>query len=62
MLTYSGLLERDTETSVYKDPLSMELVDMIRTILKQSRYRPGVAQRVLEVKVPRFNENGTGWW
>jgi hypothetical protein len=30
--------------------------------VKQSRYRPGVAQRVQEVKVPRFHENGTGWW
>jgi len=29
---------------------------------KQSRYRPGVAQRVPEVKVPRFHDNGTGWW
>jgi hypothetical protein len=33
--------------------------------VKQSRYRPGVAQRVPgseEVKVPRFHDNGTGWW
>jgi hypothetical protein len=27
--------------------------------VKESRYRPGVAQ---EVKVPRFHDNGTGWW
>jgi hypothetical protein len=26
---------------------------------KQSRYKPGVAQKV---KVPRFHDNGTGWW
>jgi hypothetical protein len=31
--------------------------------VKQSRYRPGVAQRVFqEVKVPRLHDNGTGWW
>jgi hypothetical protein len=30
--------------------------------VKQSRYRPGVAQRVPEVTVPRFLDNGTGWW
>jgi len=30
--------------------------------VKQSRYRPGVVQRFHEVKVPIFNDNGTGWW
>jgi hypothetical protein len=30
--------------------------------LKQSRYRLRVAQRFQEVKVPRFLDNGTGWW
>jgi len=30
--------------------------------VKQSRYRPAVAQWVPEVKVPRFRDNGTGWW
>jgi hypothetical protein len=30
--------------------------------VKQSSYRPGVAQRVHEAKVPRFHDNGTGWW
>jgi hypothetical protein len=30
--------------------------------VKQPRYRPGVAQRIPEVKVPRFHENGTGGW
>jgi len=28
--------------------------------VKQSRYRPGVAHP--EVKVPKFHDNGTGWW
>jgi hypothetical protein len=30
--------------------------------VKKSYYRPGVAQRFQEVKVPRFLDNGTGWW
>jgi hypothetical protein len=30
--------------------------------VKQSHYRPGVAQRVPEIKVPRLLDNGTGWW
>jgi hypothetical protein len=30
--------------------------------VKQSWYRPGVAQRVPGSKVPRFHDNGTGWW
>jgi len=34
----------------------------VKVKLKQSRYRPGVAQRVQEVKFPRLHENGTGWW
>jgi aromatic ring-cleaving dioxygenase len=33
----------------------------VKAKVKQSRYRPGVAQRVPEVKVPRFHDNGTGW-
>jgi hypothetical protein len=28
--------------------------------VKEFRYRPGVAQ--MEVKVPRFLDNGTVWW
>jgi hypothetical protein len=34
----------------------------IKVKVKQSRYRPGVAKRVPEVKVPRFHDNGTRWW
>ena len=36
----------------------------IHTIIKvkHSRYRPGVAQSVPGNKVPRFHDNGTGWW
>jgi hypothetical protein len=40
--------------------------DTVRTntiyIYKQPLYRPGVAQRVPGIKVPRFHDNGTGWW
>jgi len=35
----------------------------VKIQIKQSRYRPGVAQRGFqEVKAPRFHDNGTGWW
>ena len=30
--------------------------------VKQPRYRPGVARGFQEVKIPRFHDNGTGWW
>jgi len=30
--------------------------------IKQSRYRPGVAQGFQEVKVPRLRDNGRGCW
>jgi hypothetical protein len=33
-----------------------------RCKVKQSRYRPGVAQRVQEFNVPRFLDSGAGWW
>jgi len=29
---------------------------------KQSRYRPVWPRGFLEVKVPRFHDNGTRWW
>ena len=35
-----------------------KLFDWVK--VNQSRYRPGVAQMVQEVKVPRFHDNGTG--
>jgi hypothetical protein len=34
----------------------------VKAKVKQSHYRAGVAQRVQEVKVPRFHDNGTEWW
>jgi len=30
--------------------------------VNQSHYRPGVPRGFQEVKVPRFRDNGTGWW
>ena len=30
--------------------------------VKQSRYRPEVPRGFQEVKVPKFRDNGTGWW
>jgi hypothetical protein len=38
------------------------VVVVVVVVKKQSRYRPGVAQRVPGIKVPRFLDNGTGWW
>jgi hypothetical protein len=34
----------------------------VKAKVKQSRYRPGVPQRIPGIKVPRFHDNGTGWW
>jgi len=38
----------------------MDLINVAqyRVKVKQSRYRPGVAQREQEVKVPRLHDNG----
>jgi hypothetical protein len=30
--------------------------------VKQSRYKPKGPRGFQEVKVPRFHDNGTGWW
>jgi len=30
--------------------------------VKQSRYRPGEAQRVPGINAPRFRDKGTEWW
>jgi len=30
--------------------------------VNQSHYRPKVPRGFQEVKVPRFHDNGTGWW
>jgi len=33
----------------------------VKVKVKKSSYRPGVDQGFHEVKVPRFQDNGTGW-
>jgi len=35
-------------------------ISVIKVKVKQYRYWPGVGFQ--EVKVPRFHDNGTGWW
>ena len=42
--------------------MMMMMMMIIIIIIKQSRYRPGVPRGFQEVKVPRFHDNGTGWW
>jgi len=34
----------------------------VKTKVKQSHYSPGEPRGFQEVKVPRFHDNGTGWW
>jgi hypothetical protein len=46
----------------YKDQSDTALYGYIYMCKQQSRYRPGVARGFQEVKVPRFLDNGTGWW
>ena len=52
--------------SVYSAVRTESLYSKVRSVvkvkLKRFRYRPGVAQRVPEVKFPGFHDNGTGWW
>jgi hypothetical protein len=33
-----------------------------KVTVKESHYTPEQAQRVPGFKVPRFRDNGTGWW
>jgi hypothetical protein len=52
-------LKRNTRPCVVK----FGTVQNIGKKVKQYRYRPAQFQRVLEeVRVPRFRDNGTGWW
>jgi len=46
--------------SVFKTFIAQTVYTLCK--VKQFRYRPGVAKRFQEVKVPRFHDNGTGWW
>jgi hypothetical protein len=42
--------------------VNWESSTVVKVKVKQSRYRPRVAQRVPGIKVPGFHDNGTGWW
>jgi len=56
-------LGKDTGyTSIVYGPLDVSFMKKKKKKVKQSHYRPGQAQRVHEVKAPRFRDNGTGWW
>jgi hypothetical protein len=46
---------------VFREVSELSERNTVKVKVKQSRYRPGVAQRV-PVKAPRFHDNGTGWW
>ena len=59
--TTEPLLARNREFAIDMI-LDLPTKSVSKVKVKQSRYRPGVAQRVQEVKVPRFHDNGTGWW
>jgi hypothetical protein len=38
------------------------VLKMSKLMVKLSRYRPRGPRGFQEVKVPRFHDNGTGWW
>jgi len=41
---------------------AIAVLKVVKVKIKQFHYRPGVVQRVPGIKVPRFRDNGTGWW
>ena len=44
------------------DPTYRQVSTCKKVKVKQSRYRPEVPRGFQEVKVPRFHDNGAGWW
>jgi hypothetical protein len=44
------------------DTVALLLFLGVKVKVKQSRYRPGGHRGFQEVRVPRFHDNGTGWW
>ena len=65
--SWTGQLARYRNDCIFKTiVLIIELLGWKRVQdkkkVKQSRYRPGMSRVFQEVMVPRFHENGTGWW
>ena len=56
-----GNRNRDLSScSAVPQPTALQRDLIIKVKINQSRYRPGVAQRFQEVKVPRVHDDGTG--
>jgi hypothetical protein len=55
--------EEEAESRDIRKKRNIFILLHVRVKVKQSRYRPVEWPRDFqEVKVPRFHDNGTGWW
>jgi hypothetical protein len=55
-------IPRPTSPQQVDTPTELTRPTEINVKVKQSRYRPAVAQRVPGNKDTRFHDNDTGWW